>query len=248
MKKRRNKTRRSTKRGWYKPAGPKINNLLDEWELSLTRIHESFDRFIQESLKEDNLTITCKPGCSHCCRYAFICTLLEGLSIGRHLLAFHADRVEPLRRQLRDYDTNQQNMSAAKWAAANIDCLFLVDNKCSVYHLRPLNCRTHYAVTEPSLCQVAGEARVVDHNVATDMRVQLAKGYIKRLIGRDEYLVSTLPGAVSAGINALLTDDYNVRGEQLEGEALDQFREDWEDSALDVIQAAEEYNKNKEGD
>lgn len=242
-KKRKTKRRRKqqVKQGWYKPAGAKVNKIIDDFEQNLATIHESFRRNMQPLLEQDGLAITCKPGCTHCCQCAFVCTLFEGLSIGRYLLNKKAD-LEALWAPLRQQERMQQKLGAPKWFKLGIHCVFLKDGMCDIYPVRPLNCRAHYAVSDPDLCRVSGEggAQILASARAMDLRVAVAKGATQRLLGHDNFLVAVLPGVVNLGLHALTTGDYEMRGQTLEGDALKAFRKDWEDTSADVARESEE--------
>lgn len=236
--------RKQAQQSWYKPAGAKVNKIIDDFEQNLATIHESFRRNMRPLLQRDGLAIACKPGCAHCCQCAFVCTLFEGLSIGRYLLSKKVD-LEALWEPLRQQERMQQKLGAPKWFKLGIDCVFLKGGMCDIYPVRPLNCRTHYAVSEPDLCRMSGEggAQILASARAMDLRVAIAKGATRRLLGHDRFLVAVLPGVVNLGIHALTTGDYEMKGQTLEGEALKAFKKDWEGPSADVAREAESSQK-----
>jgi Fe-S-cluster containining protein len=236
------------KKNWYKPAGARVNKILDDFQLNIERIHESFLRNMHPLLQQDGLTISCKQGCTHCCQCAFVCTFLEGLCIARHLLVRGED-LEALWPTLRQHENMQKKAGAPKWFKLGISCLFLKDGQCDIYSVRPLNCRTHYAVSDPELCNSGeGNAKILATEAVMDLRTAVAKGSTQRLVGRDDLLVATLPGAVNLGIHALTTGKYDMRGQTLEGEALEAFKKDWQDTSADVTREAEEESQKEKKD
>jgi Fe-S-cluster containining protein len=245
--------KRLSRRGWYKPAGEKVNKLLDDFELSLARIHTSFLSNMAPVLKEHGQAITCQPGCTHCCKCAFICTFLEGLSIARFLLAFKSPDWQGMWQELREHELRQRELGAPGWFELEIDCLFLREGRCTIYPVRPLNCRTHYAVSDPELCKPPrGDfegpqqpAQILNTEAVMDLRTELVKGYTMRLLGKDTFLVATLPGAVNLGFHALTTDDYEMEGQKLEGEDLESFKKSWQDTSSDVVRESEEQERAK---
>ena len=217
---------RLTRRGWYRPAGDKVNTLLDTWQRELEIIADSFLRHFKANLPK-GASISCKPGCSYCCQAAFICTSLEGLLIARHLLSFWSGKdLTELRDKLEEHQIEQEELGAAGWFEKKEACPFLSDSHCLVYKVRPLNCRTCWAIGDPILCD-EGRAPIANDAVAERLRIERGQLLMKRLVGRPNVVTATLPGAVSLGMQSLVSGDYDVRGAPLEGEAKEAFVQKW---------------------
>lgn len=130
-----------------------------------TNIHE-IERFLSEggTMKEALLriiglideemknnvewnTISCKAGCSHCCRINVDISEAEA-----EILVDYAEQenIEVNREALE----SQQHLSNGERSKSLFkDCVFLSkENTCKVYKVRPLNCRKYLVQTAPELC------------------------------------------------------------------------------------------------
>jgi hypothetical protein len=84
----------------------------------------------------------CRAGCAHCCHQTVGVTAPEVFAIYAYLrttlgagaLAGVADRV-------RAADDRTRGLPAAQRVSPEHPCVFLVDNRCSIYEVRPLSCR-----------------------------------------------------------------------------------------------------------
>lgn len=105
---------------------------------------------------------TC-PGPYACCRMLVVTSLLDGIPIAERVLASgDAD----LPRLLADQAAHQCEVSRSiaggvfydrqevcnAWWARNEPCVFLRNDRCIVYDVRPMPCRLHMAFSEPRCC------------------------------------------------------------------------------------------------
>lgn len=91
-----------------------------------------------ETLYREHLV--CKPGCSQCCRVERTVLSIEGYIIERYLQKFSPQRIKRLRRLYKDSDET---------------CPMLLKDRCVIYPVRPIICRTHGL---PILYEEAGRA------------------------------------------------------------------------------------------
>jgi len=84
----------------------------------------------------------CEEGCSHCCYQNVDCTKKEAELI---LGYCHANQIEV------DFKACERLSKLSDTFGQ--PCPFLKNNRCSVYEVRPLYCRSHYAVSNPELCR-----------------------------------------------------------------------------------------------
>lgn len=78
----------------------------------------------------------CRPGCAHCCRLDVSVTLVEAMAIASHL-----------------GQTAGLKQAPDLGAGRHTPCPLLgADQRCSVYGVRPFNCRTFHAADSPDLC------------------------------------------------------------------------------------------------
>jgi Fe-S-cluster containining protein len=57
---------------------------------------------------------------------------------------------------------------STRYLETNIRCPFLVDNKCSIYQVRPLSCSGHHSVSPPDWCAPASQQQPVIHHEMPD--------------------------------------------------------------------------------
>lgn len=104
--------------------------------------------------------VTCKEGCSHCCKLPATATVPELVPVVEYLI----NRCDWLRRKpALERDLNKQ---LAEFAAIDIldkqareaffrrqlPCVFLKDGRCEIYPVRPAVCRYHMVVSPPENC------------------------------------------------------------------------------------------------
>ena len=112
----------------------------------------------------------CAKGCSHCCHMAVTVTETEAKRIAAHIGRPFVSQQANLQKLLSlagSCDSEEQAMGTAKeWQKEQIDkwtrvpCVFLEDNACSIYSVRPLACRLYHTIApsnEPCRLGQAGE-------------------------------------------------------------------------------------------
>ena len=84
----------------------------------------------------------CRAGCAHCCHQAVGVTPPEVFAIHEHLRATRAaDELAALAERVRTADDRTRGMTSAERLSPAFPCPFLVDDRCSIYEVRPLSCR-----------------------------------------------------------------------------------------------------------
>jgi len=79
-----------------------------------------------ETLYREHLV--CKPGCSQCCEVERTVVPIEAYIIEQHLLTLSPEKIKRLRKLHKDDDET---------------CPLLLMNRCVIYPVRPIICRTH---------------------------------------------------------------------------------------------------------
>jgi Fe-S-cluster containining protein len=118
----------------------RIQNRLE----SIIEVYKAIDNFFNAATEEDKKEIQCKAGCTACC---FIDVDVSG------------DEAELIINYCRDTGIEIDRVYLTKQAAAGRKsysplsrCVFLKDNLCSIYPVRPVACRKHWVKTDPGLC------------------------------------------------------------------------------------------------
>jgi len=92
---------------------------------------------------------SCKEGCSHCCKMAVGITGTDAAAIAKHL-GIKARPVPAI-----DLAALEDPRDAAVTKYMGTVCPFLKNNRCSIYEVRPMACRTHYNLSAfPEVCNV----------------------------------------------------------------------------------------------
>ena len=103
------------------------------------------DRLIQQELATGEYEKPeCRSGCSHCCRQMLIV-------LGEDEVSLIAARLASMPENTRvGLLTNLEH--GRKTGEEDTPCVFLLDNKCSIYDIRPIACRTYHS-TSVDACQ-----------------------------------------------------------------------------------------------
>jgi Fe-S-cluster containining protein len=88
----------------------------------------------------------CGAGCAWCCHQQVSLAPAEAVAIARHVLTnFPPDALAALKSRLAALDDRSRGLGVWGRAKLKTPCAFLVDNKCSIYEVRPLRCRSLYS-------------------------------------------------------------------------------------------------------
>jgi Fe-S-cluster containining protein len=113
------------------------------------------DQSIDQAMQRDppRPPLACREGCAWCCHKVVGTSAAEVLRISTYL----RNQLSPQELQLvqeRVVHLNEERRSPQqdRWAAARLPCPLLVNNRCSVYPVRPLTCRG-YNSSDASRCE-----------------------------------------------------------------------------------------------
>lgn len=104
------------------------------------QLHRSLDTVAAQATAAGPVP-DCKAGCAHCCHVRVEATEPEVFRIAQHLAAQPTDSRDGVTARLRQHIANAQN------AAARQPCSFLVDDRCSIYSVRPAACRKAHSLS-----------------------------------------------------------------------------------------------------
>lgn len=103
-------------------------------------------KMIDENTDPMKKLITCRKGCSACCRMNVDITEVEG----KLLIKYCQDHNIPIDEEYlkQQLGLEMETHMFSKHSA----CVFLKNNECSVYAARPIPCRKFFAVDDPKYC------------------------------------------------------------------------------------------------
>jgi len=102
----------------------------------------------------DDISAACCPGCAWCCHlYVVMTTIPELLVITEYLRSTLAEaELDELRQRVAATFARRRRQHGFQPAVPFIPCPLLVDDRCSVYEVRPLVCQAWYSA-DVRLCQ-----------------------------------------------------------------------------------------------
>lgn len=156
---------------------PQLVNVLD----TAAALRDEADRRLAgrlDAAAKRGSPASCLAGCDACCRQLITISPVEAHAIAefvdaspalaartdaalekwRSEVAWRLDLSDSIQ-HFRDADgyvsgPEGGRLEANYWSAG-IPCPFLDDGRCSIYEVRPFNCREHYVLSDPLLCQVS---------------------------------------------------------------------------------------------
>lgn len=154
-----------------------------EFQDLIVKARQDALKSLERTLSTESKSISCRSGCTYCCYHYVATSMAQGIVIvdflykKKELLKQFLDNYEKWRIDgetiTREIDRirihalsssipTHQVMAdtkplSARYLKANIRCPFLVDDKCSIYALRPLACSGHHSVSLPRYCAPAAK-------------------------------------------------------------------------------------------
>lgn len=116
----------------------------------MTQFHDLLDKTIRSSKDEEANNIQCHAGCSHCCKIP-VCITEGEAQILYHHAKKNGIHLSKSRLELQTKFTSENWRFLGKARA----CVFLRNDKCSVYEVRPAACRSHFSASPPFMCNNA---------------------------------------------------------------------------------------------
>lgn len=116
-------------------------------------LHEALRQVIENNKKEETegwKKLSCKKGCSHCCMQMVEVTTDEGRLILKYIkennIQYDQQKLE--RHAQMEHDPDKW------WNLKNEEkeCIFLKNNECQIYPVRPISCRKYFVITDPIIC------------------------------------------------------------------------------------------------
>lgn len=146
---------------------------------------------------------SCTKGCSHCCNLQVYITMPEALAIAEYV----SQSPTLLKRTVQSCQESisKQKLSSTDHFRENIPCAFLSDKKeCSVYEVRPMPCRHHFAITPPENCSSENTTAEVGRYDTTALDVEVLKTSLRETTRNNiPPLVAPIPVAVMWALRLL---------------------------------------------
>ena len=109
-----------------------------------TQVYNAIDSFFVNATQESKKEIQCKAGCTACCFIDVDVSVDEATVIIDYC---RENGIEVDKAYL-----TEQAAAGRKSYSGLSRCVFLKDNLCSIYPVRPIACRKHWVKTDPDLC------------------------------------------------------------------------------------------------
>lgn len=111
---------------------------------AIREIYKAIDGFFAAAPQENKKDIQCKEGCTACC---FI-----DVDLSEDEAAVIVDHCKENKIEIdKDYLMQQAAVGRKTYSPVS-KCVFLKDDLCSIYPVRPIACRKHWVKTDPALC------------------------------------------------------------------------------------------------
>ena len=154
---------------------------------------------------------TCMEATKHCCRMYVVTTLLDAIPIAERVLAM--DNTDTLLARLAVHAEQMKTHDCNSWFDLQLPCVFLADERCSIYDVRPQPCATYLAWSDPRCCSGCNKEQLVTTTPSLEGSLVVlgcARHLERNLLGihRDMPMpyTDTLPAAVLTAVNALRSE------------------------------------------
>ena len=111
---------------------------------TVKEVYKVIDNFFSNAPEENKKGIQCKTGCTACCFIDIDISFDEVAAIINYC-DHNGIGID------KEYLKKQAAVGRKKYSEFS-RCVFLKDNMCSIYPVRPTACRKHWVKTDPSLC------------------------------------------------------------------------------------------------
>lgn len=128
-----------------------VNDMQNEhpYKIGLHYIKE-FDLIIKQIPVVDQVMFSCKKGCSHCCNMNVDMNEYEAAAIVDYCVR-NSISIDEETLELQEHLSEVQ-----RFKSKFRKCVFLVNNECSIYPVRPIACRKYFVTSAPADCNKFG--------------------------------------------------------------------------------------------
>lgn len=130
---------------------PRFDLTVNEFKATRLRVVDNYKRGVMAEGR-----VSCKKGCSACCYYPVMVSILEALVIYRGLLK-HRMWTSTLKAKFEESANKVRGLNLEVWFLSHIACPLLDEESktCTAYKQRPFSCRTVFSRSDPALCDPA---------------------------------------------------------------------------------------------
>ena len=142
---------------------------------------------------EDGISVTCKLGCSHCCRYHILTNITEADTLAQYIKdELSEDQIRALQVRTKLWH-EWDNSAPGRHPSSNIEeatdihdyvhsCPLLVDGKCCAYPVRPVVCRTHFVSSSALNCSAVNDPNTTEERPVVLKSVVTAASHFSKAI------------------------------------------------------------------
>ena len=130
------------------PDNPTKEEFTEHLEILFNQIDGLTNSFVDNCKRED-IPVDCKAGCSWCCFQPVFALTHELLVINEYMHKnFTPDEIDEVRRKTYAKYEKTEGLDYDETIKITHACPFLMNNKCSIYPVRPLACRIYLSRSE----------------------------------------------------------------------------------------------------
>lgn len=118
----------------------------NDYQQALTAFYAACDLNASGLIEKEQPKLDCRSGCSYCCHLRVGVMAHEVLAIAEFIQRhFTPQQLISLRTRLEDHHRILKTITRQEHLTTNCQCPLLVDNRCSVYPIRPFACRGYHS-------------------------------------------------------------------------------------------------------
>ena len=134
--------------------------------ICVTNFFHRISALCEDLIHKNKIQIACKDGCSFCCRNNRVEVFFpEIVTISDFLIQTHSNpSLERIKRKLHQRLFQSGESSVDIPSSYHRECAFLENDRCSIYNVRPANCRQFHSI-DVKVCEDKF------HNPSTELKV-----------------------------------------------------------------------------
>ncbi len=172
------------------------------------------DNLVGFVINERKVKFDCAAGCSHCCVLRVDPLVPEIFYMAEKIKKLPGEERAQIIRDLENYCSKVQGMSAGEHLAARVPCVFLKNDSCSIYEFRPFSCRKWHSL-DVTACKL--HTGSIPGNEELAMKAEaMVRGFARAY---EKNNLPVIPSEFRQALLVALTDDSAMdrwfRGEEV---------------------------------